>query len=109
MLGLSLACLLLLFFIFKVQCYLDRRNNDVAVAAATAQGLNQSAVALQMFPVLVYSDSQKKNHHTAAGTEKKECAICLIEFRGGDKLTLLPCKHFYHPRCVAKEFGVELL
>ncbi|KAI3890140.1 hypothetical protein MKX03_020041 [Papaver bracteatum] len=103
-LGLALACFLLLFFIFKVQCYLDRRNNDVSVAAATAQGINQSAdAALQMFPVLVYYDFQK-DHRTAAGTEKRECAICLIEFRGGDKLTLLPCKHVYHPRCVGTWF-----
>ncbi|RZC68557.1 hypothetical protein C5167_031796 [Papaver somniferum] len=102
-LDLSLACFLLFFFIFKAQCYLDRRNNNVAVAAATAQGLNQSAAALQMFPVLVYSDFQK-DHRTAAGTEKRECAICLIEFRGGDKLTLLPCKHVYHPRCVGTWF-----
>ncbi|KAI3966846.1 hypothetical protein MKW92_011558 [Papaver armeniacum] len=93
MLGLSLA----------FQHYLDRRNNDVAAAAATVQGLNQSAAALQKFPVLLYSDFQKKNH-TAAGTEKRECAICLIEFMGGDKLTLLPCKHVYHPRCVGTWF-----
>ncbi|KAI3879724.1 hypothetical protein MKX03_003179 [Papaver bracteatum] len=105
-LGLTVACFLFLFFIFKVQRCLDRRNNDVVVAAATAQGLNLSAAELQVFPVLVYSDFQK-DHRTAAGTEKRECAICLIEFRGGDKLTLLPCKHVYHPRCVGTWFIFE--
>ncbi|KAI3843383.1 hypothetical protein MKX03_030484 [Papaver bracteatum] len=87
------------FWVLKVL----RRRDDVA--AATTQGLNQSAAALKMFPVLVYSDFQKKNHtHTAAGTEKIECAICLTEFKGKDKLTLLPCKHVYHPRCVGTWF-----
>ncbi|KAI3867285.1 hypothetical protein MKW98_001719 [Papaver atlanticum] len=113
---LALACFLLLFFYFKVKFYLDRRNYNGGAAAATtqgldqsaaaaAQGLKQSAAALQMLPVLVYSDFQKMNHTAeAAGTEKKECAICLVDFRDNDKLTLLPCKHVYHSHCVGTWF-----
>ncbi|KAI3867288.1 hypothetical protein MKW98_001722 [Papaver atlanticum] len=113
---LASGSLLILFVLFKIMSYLDERRNynDGAAAATTqgldqsaaaaAQGLKQSAAALQMLPVLVYSDFQKKDHHTAAGTEKKECAICLVEFRDNDKLTLLPCKHVYHSHCVGTWF-----
>ncbi|KAI3890139.1 hypothetical protein MKX03_020040 [Papaver bracteatum] len=99
----------IVFVFLTVFFYIDdrrnkRRNNDAAAAAAAAaatEGLNQSAAALQLLPVLVYSDFQKMNH---AGTEKKECAICLTKFRGKDKLTLLPCKHVYHPHCIGTWF-----
>lgn len=98
----------IVFVFLTVFFYIDdrrnkRRNNDAAAAAAaaTAEGLNQSAAALQLLPVLVYSDFQKTNH---AGTEKKECAICLTKFRDKDKLVLLPCKHVYHPHCIGTWF-----
>ncbi|KAI3901108.1 hypothetical protein MKW92_014749 [Papaver armeniacum] len=98
----------IVFVLVTVFFYIDdrrnkRRNNDAAAAtaAATAEGLNQSAAALQLLPVLVYSNFQKTNH---AGTEEKECTICLTEFRDKDKLVLLPCKHVYHPHCIGTWF-----
>jgi hypothetical protein len=32
--------------------------------------------------------------------EKKNCLICLQNFRNGDKATYLPCFHFFHSNCV---------
>jgi hypothetical protein len=41
--------------------------------------------------------------------EKKECIICLINFKKSDKITILPCTHMFHSYCVeswlkAKDF-----
>ena len=32
--------------------------------------------------------------------EKKECIICLINFKKSDKITILPCTHMFHSFCV---------
>ena len=32
--------------------------------------------------------------------EKKECIICLVNFKKSDKITLLPCTHMFHSYCV---------
>ncbi|GBF93848.1 hypothetical protein Rsub_06847 [Raphidocelis subcapitata] len=28
------------------------------------------------------------------------CSICLVEFEGGEEVTVLPCRHFYHVECI---------
>ncbi len=30
------------------------------------------------------------------------CAVCRLEFEQVDQVTLLPCKHYYHPQCVGE-------
>ncbi|KAH8889809.1 hypothetical protein GQ53DRAFT_825221 [Thozetella sp. PMI_491] len=32
--------------------------------------------------------------------EKVECTICIDEVSKGEDVTVLPCKHFFHPECV---------
>ena len=32
--------------------------------------------------------------------EKKNCLICLDDFKNGDKTTILPCIHFFHSNCI---------
>ena len=32
--------------------------------------------------------------------EKKQCNICLADYKNGDELTTLPCFHFFHPNCI---------
>ncbi|KAI3890138.1 hypothetical protein MKX03_020039 [Papaver bracteatum] len=85
--------------------YLDRRDaaatKGLDQSAAATQGLEQSAAALKMFPVLVYSDFQKKNHTHTPRTEKKKKVLF---FRDKENLTLLPCKHVYHSHCVGTWF-----
>lgn len=36
--------------------------------------------------------------------EEQQCAICLDNFRPGELLTELPCRHFFHVGCVASWF-----
>ncbi|KAG6491846.1 hypothetical protein ZIOFF_046784 [Zingiber officinale] len=51
--------------------------------------------ALSALPVFDYAGT------TAAGGEKLECVVCLLEFRDGDKGRLLPrCGHRFHVDCV---------
>ena len=32
--------------------------------------------------------------------EKKQCLICLEDFKNGDKTIMLPCIHFFHSNCI---------
>ena len=32
--------------------------------------------------------------------DKKECVICLEEFKYRDKTIILPCIHFFHNNCI---------
>jgi E3 ubiquitin-protein ligase BIG BROTHER-like protein len=35
-------------------------------------------------------------------TEVEECVICCMTFDNGERLTKLPCKHKYHPKCITR-------
>ena len=37
---------------------------------------------------------------TKLDTEKKNCVICLEDFKNGDKATVLPCIHLFHTNCI---------
>lgn len=37
---------------------------------------------------------------TKLDNEKKNCSICLEDFKNGDKTTSLPCIHFFHTFCI---------
>ena len=37
---------------------------------------------------------------TKLDNEKKNCLICLEDFKNGDKTTILPCIHFFHTNCI---------
>ena len=36
--------------------------------------------------------------------EKKKCIICLDDFKNGDKVSFLPCTHFFHYKCINSWF-----
>ena len=33
-------------------------------------------------------------------SEKRNCLICIEDFKNGDKSTTLPCFHFFHTNCI---------
>lgn len=37
-----------------------------------------------------------------AEEKTQECVICLLDFVHGDKIRILPCKHFFHLDCIRK-------
>ena len=37
---------------------------------------------------------------TKLDPEKKNCVICLEDFKNGDKTTVLPCIHLFHTSCI---------
>ena len=46
----------------------------------------------------------KINDVSKLDQDKKECTICLEDFKNGDKTTVLPCIHLYHTSCIKNWF-----
>ncbi|XP_021728299.1 RING-H2 finger protein ATL73-like [Chenopodium quinoa] len=72
------------------------RDNKVIISS----GLDKRA--LKTFPVVKYSKDVKVQ---GLGTE---CVICLADFKGGEKLRILPkCHHGFHVKCIDKWLGSQ--
>ena len=46
------------------------------------------------FPEIVIQDVNKLEEGN------KKCMICLEDFHTNEKVTSLPCIHFFHPKCI---------
>ena len=59
------------------------------------------AALLELLPVRKYHPGER---HAAsdsqAGSEQRECMICLEEYAEGDDLKTLPCLHYFHTACI---------
>ncbi|XP_021713928.1 RING-H2 finger protein ATL78-like [Chenopodium quinoa] len=72
------------------------RDNKVVISS----GLDKRA--LKTFPVVKYSKDVKVQ---GLGSE---CVICLADFKGGEKLRILPkCHHGFHLKCIDKWLGFQ--
>ncbi|KAL3074255.1 hypothetical protein niasHS_015085 [Heterodera schachtii] len=52
--------------------------------------------AYNAIPVVIFVNKNNR--------EKSECAICITEIGHGAKVRPLPCKHFFHEKCIKKWF-----
>ncbi|KAJ1667536.1 hypothetical protein EV178_001265 [Coemansia sp. RSA 1646] len=50
-------------------------------------------------------------HIVADKTEQpnaqQTCGICLVDYRAGDQVIDLPCKHFFHESCVVPWLSIK--
>ena len=64
------------------------------------QRIKRCLAIRQMHSIVVDSDNFQGSYGT-------ECSICLEEFKKGDHVKVLPCKHVFHEHC-AKEWIVDV-
>ncbi|GJN04295.1 hypothetical protein PR202_ga21834 [Eleusine coracana subsp. coracana] len=101
---LATALLLLSYYLFITRCgLLFFWRSDVVVAdhhlhvvtpqePEACRGLRPAAI--RRIPTFRYKISNKNNN-------KSDCAVCLAEFRDGERLILLPsCRHAFHIDCI---------
>ncbi|XP_034601395.1 uncharacterized protein [Setaria viridis] len=65
-----------------------------------SRGLDAEVV--EAFPTMTYTEA--KALRVGKGGGALECAVCLSEFEGGDRLRLLlpKCSHAFHPDCIGE-------
>ncbi|RWR77069.1 E3 ubiquitin-protein ligase RNF13-like protein [Cinnamomum micranthum f. kanehirae] len=64
------------------------------VERGSQRSIGMSADDLEMLPCFDFKDREK-------GASPVDCAVCLDNFKMGDKCRLLPnCKHSFHAQCV---------
>lgn len=90
-------CFSVMSFRVTFSCEIDRDSSDGPASVAAVELMPEAAapaVDLDALPLL-----RCPTGHTtkASGTT---CAICLGAFKRRQELRLLPCKHFFHQKCI---------
>ncbi|WKA08640.1 hypothetical protein VitviT2T_026345 [Vitis vinifera] len=72
-------------------------GNGAMVQRGGSGGLGMSQDELKKLPCFEYKAVALEK----ASNSPVDCAVCLENFRKGDKCRLLPnCKHFFHSQCI---------
>ncbi|XP_010552363.1 PREDICTED: E3 ubiquitin-protein ligase RING1 [Tarenaya hassleriana] len=88
--------------------YLDSRSDPIetysyyddvfsgffGVFASPARGFNSPAMVSEELPVAELTTEELRERDLAI------CAVCLEEFVASEKLSELPCGHYYHKECI---------
>jgi len=62
-------------------------ESSTSIGAATQEEVDA-------LPIKVFSMEKKKEN------DPETCAVCIDDFKDGDKLRVLPCRHEYHVECI---------
>ncbi|GAB2228939.1 hypothetical protein Droror1_Dr00023073 [Drosera rotundifolia] len=94
---------MLFYYFFRERCYRGTTSSPHTAGGGIfsvvnlPRGVDQSVLAT--FPVFTYSDVR-------AGKAGLDCAVCLSQFEGHERLRLLPiCGHVFHIHCVDPWLG----
>mmetsp|Transcript_84530 Transcript_84530/g.154237 ORF Transcript_84530/g.154237 Transcript_84530/m.154237 type:complete len:319 (+) Transcript_84530:143-1099(+) len=90
-------CFSVMSFRVTFSCEIDREPSEGTASLTVVEQMPESAapsVDLDALPLLRCPSGQTTR---ASGTS---CAICLGAFRRRQELRLLPCKHFFHKKCI---------
>lgn len=101
-----LAMMVICFSIFIISLRRQRQVRSTFLIANQFQASRQRGVSpqiIQSLPLKVYN----KPAQSAEGDQEQDeddihniCAICLTDYESGEYIRILPCGHFFHPKCV---------
>ena len=74
--------------------------NQSEMLKAKADGLQASKEAAAQ-------TAKESNHEDSGPTSNGTCAICIGDYKKGDKLRVMPCEHKFHTECIDKWLVVK--
>lgn len=84
-----------------VQMKINSRKSTEGYVLEMSQILNSSSgiktVIFKCFVTEIFDEPQVITHGFYSG-----CSVCLEQFKDGESVKELPCRHLYHPTCIEK-------
>merc|ERR1712066_699046 len=77
------------------------RRKESAAAPGTVAGTVELLQQQQLSGLFGCSSKGSKD------SDVEECSLCLQAFASGERVTTLPCCHYYHTECISKWFAAQ--